>query len=87
MDKEIHTVFGKTGKYSDITEWAVCSFFDEEKAKERVLLAAERAAEIEQIRPDKYVIPDGVVNEYDLGMQMDHTGTDYYYITTCILDS
>lgn len=93
---KIHTVMGTTGEYSDQREWPVVSFFDEEKAKEHITKATERAKEWEAIYQkiyDKYAIaiydddlPD-LCNEYDPNMLMNmSTGTAYHYITTEIAD-
>ena len=37
---------GSAGEYSDRTEWAICSFFDEKKAQEYVIKATEKINEM-----------------------------------------
>jgi len=87
--KKIHTVFGTTGEYSDRTEWAIISYYNEEIAKDHVVNATQRANEWEIEKDTKeswdYDIPEGF-NKYDLDMQMDYTGTSYYYVTTIVGD-
>ena len=87
--KKVFTVFGSTGEYSDRDEWPVCSFFNEDFAKERVVKATRRAKDIEvKCDGDLYSIGDpGLDNEYDDKMKLDYTGTSYFYVATDILDS
>ena len=84
--KTVYVVMGYTGEYSDNREWPVCAFFDEEKAKERVVLAGERAREIfskyKDILWDSEIEP----NEYDPHMDMDYTGTSYFYHTVEVVE-
>lgn len=44
----IYVVSGSIGEYSDQTEWLVKAFTDEEKAKELVISASDRARVIAQ---------------------------------------
>jgi len=76
VKKEIYVVMGTTGEYSDREEWPVCAFYDEEKAKERVVLAEQRVREL--ILTMEYH-EDDVTNEYDKYMRTDYTGTSYFY--------
>jgi len=78
----IYTVIGSTGEYSDRTEWPVISYSDEAKAQEHVLNADRKAKEWEAIRESSFEDPPEEYREYDQNMQMDYTGTYYYYITT-----
>ena len=79
----IYVVFGITGEYSDNRRWLVMAFCDEEKAKQHVLNADKRAKELfaQFKRKNQFTrVPDGA-NQYDPNMQMDYTGTSYYYET------
>lgn len=76
---KVYVVIGTTGEYSDRMEWLVCGFLDEEKAKERVLLA-------EGFARDSFISGEfnryddvEIKNPYDGKFQIDYTGTDYYY--------
>ena len=84
---KIYTVFGETGEYSGRSTWAVVSFFSEEKAKKRILLATKRAKEIKAQYGNSFHIPGGVINEYDSKMRLEYTGVNYFYEATTILDS
>ena len=83
---KINTVFGTTGEYSDRDEWAVISYLDEERAKDHVVRAIEKAKEWEVKRNEKYTNPPEGWNEYDPKMTMDYNGTYYFYVTTEIAD-
>lgn len=83
---EIYIVIGATGEYSDRTEWLVCAHKDEELAKDHVLHAEKRAKEIYQKAKnsdDEYDARQELVNakanQYDQSMEMDYTGTRYFY--------
>jgi hypothetical protein len=82
----VYTIFGSTGEYSDRNEWSVISYLDEERAKDHVVRASEKANEWEVVRKNKFTNPPEKWNEYDPEMQMDYTGTSYYYVTTEIAD-
>ena len=73
---EIYVVMGITGEYSDREEWPVCAFYDERKAKERVILASAKAKEIFAV--DRYW-EEETPSEYDKFYRHDYTGTTYYY--------
>lgn len=86
--KFVYIIIGQTGEYSDNQNWSVIAYFDENKAKEHVLKAQQRANEIhveseksenkwKHIRENK--------NEFDPFMNMDYTGTTYYYDTVEIV--
>ena len=75
---KIYVVRGTTGEYSDRSEWSVVAFRTEERARERVLAATARAKEIEVTRVSRYAAVKDI-NEFDLDMEMDYTGTNYYY--------
>ena len=80
MSETIYVVFGTTGEYSDRTEWCVIAYRDENQAKEHVVNATRRANEIEVTRPSRFrVDPAAGKNEFDPDMEMDYTGTSYYY--------
>lgn len=76
---KINVVIGTTGEYSDRTEWLVKAFTSSKAAQELVVNATRRANEIHVTRPDKYTLPKGLTNKYDPDMQMDYTGTTYYF--------
>lgn len=76
---KIYVVFGKTGEYSDRMEWPVKAFKKKEKAERLVSEAEKHAKIIEVTRKDEYRVPEGI-NPLDPKMQMDYTGTSYYYI-------
>ena len=80
MSEKVYVVMGSTGEYSDRSEWPVVAFMDEEKAKQRVIDAERKAKELEVTRKDRYRIEKGA-NEFDAEMQMDYTGTSYFYYT------
>ena len=40
---KVYVVFGTSGEYSDRNTWKIAAYFDEELAKQHVLLAEERA--------------------------------------------
>jgi uncharacterized protein YfeS len=75
---EIYIVEGRTGEYSDFRKWIVCAYLDKNKAEERAKNAGERAKELEleDFRYKKYD-EDAPFNEFDEGMDMDYTGTEY----------
>ena len=78
MSELIYVVFGTTGEYSDRTEWLIKAFTTEEAAKELVAKATQRANELIATAPNRYSIKEGS-NEFDPGMQVDYTGTSYFY--------
>ena len=82
----VYTVIGTTGEYSDRNEWPVISYLDEERAKDHVVRATEKATEWKVIRKETYADPPEGWSEYDHKMSMDYTGTAYYYVTTEIAD-
>ncbi len=84
---KIYTIFGTTGEYSDKCIWAIASYYNEELAKVHVIKATEKANEWEVSRKNKYANPPEGFSKYDLKLTMDSTGTNYYYVTTDIIDS
>lgn len=78
MKRTIYVVVGTTGEYSDRSEWLVCAFVKEQDAKDLVVNASRRAQELAATRSSQYSI-ERAANEYDPKMEMDYTGTTYYY--------
>jgi len=78
--KKIWIVEGRTGEYSDRSEWQVCAFYDENKAKEFV-------EELSDLARLTYVAAGGDAHEdteefkalqaLDAKAGMDYTGTSY----------
>ena len=77
----IYVVRGTTGEYSDRCEWPVKAFISEDAAKLLVTNATIEASRIQASRPSDYQVPEGESNRYDPNMDMDYTGTTYYYET------
>jgi hypothetical protein len=77
MTKKIWVVRGTTGEYSDRSEWPVCAYKDEQKAKDHAEMATKRAKEIEATRKNRYPRCEGL-NEFDPNMSIDYTGTEYF---------
>lgn len=83
--KTIWIVQGSTGEYSDHTEWVVRAFVSKVKAERLVVEAQARANEIGIAKSDysgSWWTLEGnkdprTVNEFDLNMQLDYTGTHY----------
>ena len=75
----IYVVHGRTGEYSDRTEWVVAAYTDEASARQHIEAATKRANEL-QVLAEKdgrgNIILD---NDFDKGMGMDYTGTSYWY--------
>lgn len=71
---------GSTGEYSDNRNWAVIAFKNKLLAEEHILKATCRAKEIlakcgDWVDWDEEKDP----NEFDSNMDMDYTGTTYFY--------
>lgn len=77
---KIYIVEGTTGEYSDRTDWTVCAYRSKEKAEEHARNAMLRAVELNNNRSTRYERPKQGSNSFDLNMQMDYTGTEYYTI-------
>lgn len=80
---QIYVVMGYCGEYSDRSDWPLVAFTDEEMAKQRVLAATRRAAELEATKPKDWMEhrEHFKQNEFDQDMQNDYTGTTYAYLT------
>lgn len=83
--KPIYIVYGRTGQYSDRTEWNVCAYLTENLAKRHAELAQTEADHIEAHRPDRYD-SEGMTNKWDSQMRMDYTGTSYNYTMVEVFD-
>lgn len=91
--KTIYVVEGSTGEWSDRTNWIVCAYESEDKAKEHVEKASEAARvlfiEYEKRhdinQPSQWDSTWEPVSEWDPHIQMDYTGTFYTY-TPCKLN-
>jgi hypothetical protein len=81
---KIFVVFGTTGEYSDRSEWLVKAYKKEKLAQEHVTNAEMRAKEIQCVRPNEYEAPKRA-NKFDPNMQMDYTGTSYYYASVDLI--
>ncbi len=73
----VYVVQGSCGEYSDSREWPIVAHYTEEAAKAHVVAATARAKEL-TVQSNYWEIPDGA-NEHDPNMQLDYTGTTYYY--------
>lgn len=80
---EIYVVVGTTGEYSDRREWAVKAFSNEDRAKDFVLEATKIAKEL-FVSKKRY--SDDMESPLDPEIQMDYTGTDYFYYTVNLED-
>lgn len=71
---------GTTGEYSDRIRWPVLAHYSKESAEDHVVKAEEKAREwqVERGKNSCGDPPEGW-SEYDPEMQMDYTGTSYYY--------
>jgi len=67
---DIYVVYGETGTYENHTDWIVCSFKDEGKAKKHCFQCQVRADELIKEDENLWDIPDGA-NEYDPDMQVE----------------
>ena len=82
----VYTVFGSTGEYEDVVEYAIASYMDEKRANAHGELATKMAEEWMKKRADRFEpIPDGW-NEYDADMKMGVNGTRYFFVKTEIID-
>jgi len=72
----IYVVQGTTGEYSDRKDWLVKAFSSQTKALDLCHRAQLRAFEIKKSRESPYSAPKNS-NEFDPGMYMDYTGTEY----------
>ena len=79
---DIYVVMGRTGEYSDRSEWGVVAFKNEEAAKQHVEKATHRAKELEATKPSQWEDLQAHLkkNEFDPNMELDYTGTSYYYM-------
>ena len=74
-----YVVMGTTGEYSSKTEWLAMAYLSEEKAKKHVTQASDwfranvESGQIDILNEDKFK------NPYDPDMQVDYTGTAWYY--------
>lgn len=83
--EKIWIVEGSTGEYSDRTDWKVCAFRDEAKAKslvaELTILASATEAHCD-VNGNRYTFEDtkpGMVwKAKDPSAQLDYTGSSYY---------
>ena len=77
----VYVVVGSTGEYSDRSEWYVAAYFDEELAKEHVMLADEKGRELfASDNTWKGRIEMKGKNPWDPdGQSPDYTGWTYYY--------
>lgn len=84
----VYVVFGRTGEYSDRSEWAVVAYTREDDAKQHVLKATGYAeAWRTRTRQDDWVDLDWEeqqrqeksANPMDPAFSCDYTGTDYWY--------
>lgn len=82
---KIYIVGGTTGEYSDRSDWNVCAYKNEDRAEEHVRKAMLRAKELQGEYGRYSAIPKGS-NEFDPDMQMDYTGTEYYFATVELID-
>lgn len=86
----IYIVMGKTGEYSDRSEWPVVAYPSYSEAQTHVTLATEQARLIESKRENdwEYIDEDQTEkNIYDPKMRMDYNGTRYYIMEVDLLDS
>jgi hypothetical protein len=82
---KIYIVNGTTGEYSDRDDWVVCAYTSLDKAEEHASNAMHRAKEIQHSHR-QYYRPQPGENEFDIHMQMDYTGTEYYVDETELKD-
>lgn len=77
----IYIVEGSTGEYSDRREWSVKAFRSQEKAEAYVTLCEawlrEHRVNDDNFGIDRYELMGK--NPHDPNMQIDYTGTRYYY--------
>src|SRR5690554_918315 len=86
MEQTIYLVMGSKGEYSDRDEWPVAAYTDEAEAQKHVEAAERRAKEIKASLGAEYwryrtLTREGKAeqNEWDPEMQIDYTGTSYFY--------
>lgn len=72
---KIYLVQGTTGEYSDRTDWVVCAYRSKQKAEDHASKAMHRAMELFKSGWRSYNSEE--VNEFDPGMRIDYTGTEY----------
>lgn len=87
MSVKIFLVMGSTGEYSDRYEWPVGAYLNEAAAREHADLAAFEAKRLHKSKQSKYASVEEGANKYDPTMNMSYTGTDYYVMTTEMLDA
>lgn len=73
----IWVVMGTTGEYSDRREWPVRAFKRKKEAEELITAATQKAHEIFVVGPRYRWKTDD--NPFDPHMEMDYTGTSYFY--------
>jgi hypothetical protein len=78
---KIYIVYGTTGEYSDRSDWIVCAYENKKFAEDHVSKAMHRAMEISKKRMSLFDLA-GEKNEFDPGMKMDYTGTEYTVLET-----
>lgn len=84
-DRQIWTVEGTTGEYSDRREWTVMAYLNKALAEkhcadaiaEAVRLGASRTRQRAEVTYDQYV-EDAEKNKFDPDMSCDYSGVDYY---------
>lgn len=91
--KQIWIVEGATGEYSDHTEWAVCAFYSEEKAKELTeqlsllaIAAHSSALRFGSVFDFKKTNEGKKWLEHDPMAQMDYSGVNYTAYSITIRD-
>ena len=82
---KIYIVFGKTGEYSDRTEWPVVAYTQEIDAQSHVAAATAKAREIKAAIDtyddddyDGYAEEMCKTNQFDSRMQYSYTGASYH---------
>lgn len=91
----IYVVFGRTGEYSDRSEWLVAAYRSEFAAAQRVANAEQWAKENglgfgeESVGYEsREALEEGQVsNPYDAAMRCDYTGTRYYFAPVEMVDA
>lgn len=84
MKRAIWVVMGRTGEYSDSTDWLVCAYENEAAAHRHADRAMVRARELmdsgdqaDDIRWDEARLREWMGDLDPVGSRMDYTGSDY----------
>ena len=89
---KIYTVYGITGEYSDLEEWAAVSYLNEADAVRHALLATQKAQELgihdEPMSRNRLPLRElrEVMKELDPNLELQYTGVRYRVDSNLLLE-